>query len=67
MRSRVLIKDKNKLFLQFLKSDTAKLALNIAAYLMLLKVMMSVVKFQQSISAYEFHRFKATIINRSTQ
>ncbi|KAF2472695.1 putative phosphatidylinositolglycan class N [Lindgomyces ingoldianus] len=38
-RSRSLVEGKNKLFSQFSKSDTAKFALNIAAYLALLEVM----------------------------
>jgi phosphatidylinositol glycan class N len=66
-RSRALVEGKNKLFSQFSKSDTAKFALNIAAYLALLEVMVSVAEFQQSTPAYEFHRFKATTIDRSTQ
>ncbi|KAF4201424.1 hypothetical protein CNMCM8927_001605 [Aspergillus lentulus] len=40
-RSRALAEGKKKLFSQFLKSDTVKFALNIAAYLALLEVMVS--------------------------
>jgi hypothetical protein len=40
-RSRALAEGKNQLFSQFSKSDTVKFALNIAAYLALLEVMVS--------------------------
>jgi len=66
-RSKVLVEDKKRLFSQLSKRDTAKFALNFAAYLALLEVMVSVVEFQQSTFAYGFHRFKATTIDKSIQ
>lgn len=65
-RLRALAEGKKILFSQFSKSDTVKFALYIAAYLILLEVMVSTL-FTTSTPAYEFHRFKATTIDRSIQ